>query len=182
MIQGAENGERAARLAAYGERFGTPKSSPPHLSPSFRKRRIHRGGACTERAFDLAQAKAQRVEIFFYKPPFRDCAHTTYGGQSPEREKGESKMHTAHFEVINQSGQKFGHFEEFRICGLARVRVREEKDKAWRDWSGTVRKYRASSSRPFVVCVVSDHTMEGSDGTTRDFSEVRVVKSEETLQ
>ena len=84
----------------------------------------------------------------------------------------------AHFEVTNQGGNLFRHSEEFRICGLARVRVREDKDQLWNDWSGVVRRYRATSSRPFVVCILSDHTIENRDGSFSDLSEVREVKAE----
>ena len=84
----------------------------------------------------------------------------------------------AHFEVTNQRGNLFYHAEEFRICGLARVRVREDKDQLWSDWSGVGRRYRAISSRPFSVCILSEHTTENQDGSVSDLSEVREVKGE----
>jgi hypothetical protein len=90
-------------------------------------------------------------------------------------------MFMLHFEITDQGGELFRHLERFTISGLARVRVTELKDEECKDWSGTVKMFRAQSSRPFVVCVVSDHTQENQDGSTTDHSSVFAYSAEKHL-
>jgi hypothetical protein len=80
--------------------------------------------------------------------------------------------YSVNFEITNQGGNLFHHWERFVVAGLARVRVREQKSRLWTDWSGEVRSYRATSSQPFVVCVISDHAVANQDGTMTDLSDV----------
>jgi hypothetical protein len=86
-------------------------------------------------------------------------------------------MYTVHFEITNQSGSLFSHSEEFRIAGLARVRVREKKSERFTDWSGSVRRYTAKSSRPFAVTILSNHWSENQDGSNIDLSKVTILTS-----
>lgn len=89
----------------------------------------------------------------------------------------EREMFFVKFEVTSQSGNLFSHEERFQVVGLARVRVRERQSERFSDWSGTVRRFTAKSSRPFVVVVISDHHMNDKDGTDIDLSEVRTLQS-----
>jgi hypothetical protein len=84
--------------------------------------------------------------------------------------------YSVNFELTNQSGNLFSHSERYTVAGLARVHVRERKSERFTDWSGTVTRYRATSQRPFVICVLSDHTNEDSNGETVDHSEVRTYE------
>lgn len=97
----------------------------------------------------------------------------------PQIGEGESEMtkHMVTFEVTQQSGNLFRHSERFTVAGLARVRCHECVADLYTDWSGEVRRYRAVSEKPFVICVISDHTSEQQDGNTCDHSKVKVYAS-----
>ena len=82
--------------------------------------------------------------------------------------------YSVNFEITTQSGDMFSHSETFVVLGLARVRVREKMANRFVDWHGIVRQYRATSSKPFVVCVKSVHTNEDRSGETVDHSGISV--------
>jgi hypothetical protein len=85
----------------------------------------------------------------------------------------------AFFEITNQAGELFKHCENFRVCGLDRVHVRERKSERLIDQSGTVCRYRAASSRPFVIVILSDQWIKESRWQIEDRSSVTAVEAKE---
>jgi len=83
--------------------------------------------------------------------------------------------YNAYFEITNQGGNLFSHSEKFLVQGLSKVRIQEDKNMFWSDWSGTVQRFYARSGKPFAVVVTKKGWTESSDGSVRDTSEVRVI-------
>jgi len=85
--------------------------------------------------------------------------------------------HILDFVVTNRSGVAFTHYERFNVSGLAKVRVRAKNSETISDHFGVIEKYHATSSKPFIVCVISNHTWENQGGGETDDSGVYALES-----